>query len=138
MSKTNRYERWAIAALALFAAFRETAGITTIDITRPTVMAGLFLGAMMPFLFSSMAMKAVGRAAQDMINEVRRQFKEIPGLMEGEAQAEYAKCVDISTAAALVMTAVYLIPHSMRGSELSYEALDAGVDASEAVGTADE
>ncbi len=91
----------ALTALALFSAFRTTVGLETIDISEPRVMGGLFLGAMLPFLFSSMAMQAVGRAAQDMITEVRRQFKEIKGLMEGEAEAEYAKCVDISTAAAL-------------------------------------
>ena len=91
----------ALTALALFAAFRETAGVTTIDLTKPTVMAGLFIGGMLPFLFSSMAMKAVGTAAMDMIQEVRRQFREIPGLMEGTGKAEYSKCVDISTAAAI-------------------------------------
>ena len=91
----------ALTALALFAAFRTTAHITVIDLTDPKVMAGLFLGAMLPFLFSAMAMKAVGRAAMDMITEVRRQFREIPGLMEGTAIAEYSKCVDISTAAAI-------------------------------------
>ena len=64
-------------------------------------MGGLFLGAMLPFLFSSMAMRAVGRAAFEMIEEVRRQFKEIPGLMEGKAEAEFATCVDISTRAAI-------------------------------------
>jgi K(+)-stimulated pyrophosphate-energized sodium pump len=91
----------ALTALALFSAFRTTVGLDVIDISRPTVMGGLFLGGMLPFLFSSMAMQAVGRAAQDMIQEVRRQFRDIPGLMEGKAVAEYAKCVDISTAAAL-------------------------------------
>ena len=91
----------ALTALALFAAFRTTANITVIDLTDPKVMAGLFLGAMLPFLFSAMAMKAVGKAAMDMITEVRRQFREIPGLMEGTAVAEYSKCVDISTAAAI-------------------------------------
>ena len=91
----------ALTALALFAAFRTTVGLDTIDVADPKVMSGLFLGAMLPFLFSSMAMKAVGEAAFKMIEEVRRQFKEIPGLMEGKAQAEYAKCVDISTQAAI-------------------------------------
>ena len=93
----------ALTALALFSAFRSQAGISTIDLTNPIVMAGLFVGAMLPFLFSSMAMRAVGAAANDMIVEVRRQFREIPGLMEGTARAEYAKCVDISTSAALRM-----------------------------------
>ncbi|MHB2155411.1 sodium-translocating pyrophosphatase [Calditrichota bacterium GD2] len=91
----------ALTALALFSAFMATAGITTIDVANPYVMAGLFIGAMMPFLFSSFAMRAVGDAAFDMIEEVRRQFKEIPGLMEGKAEADYRKCVDISTAAAI-------------------------------------
>ena len=93
----------ALTALALFAAFRTTVGINSIDVTKPTVMAGLFLGAMMPFLFSSFAMGAVGRAAFAMIEEVRRQFKTIPGLLEGKegVKAEYAKCVDISTGAAI-------------------------------------
>ena len=91
----------ALTALALFSAFRTTANLDSIDLANPTVMGGLFIGAMMPFLFSAMAMKAVGRAAFDMIEEVRRQFREIPGLMEGKAEAEYSKCVDISTAAAI-------------------------------------
>ena len=91
----------ALTSLALFAAFRTTVGLESIDVSEPTVMGGLFLGAMLPFLFSSMAMEAVGRAAGEMIEEVRRQFREIEGLMEGKAEAEYAKCVDISTAAAI-------------------------------------
>jgi K(+)-stimulated pyrophosphate-energized sodium pump len=91
----------ALTALALFAAFRTQAGVDVLDLTKPNVMAGLFIGGMLPFLFSAMAMKAVGEAAKDMVMEVRRQFKEIPGLLEGTAKAEYAKCVDISTAAAL-------------------------------------
>ena len=91
----------ALTALALFAAFRTTVGLEVMDLANPRVMGGLFLGAMMPFLFSSMAMRAVGRAAFEMIEEVRRQFRDIPGLMEGKATAEFAKCVDISTAAAL-------------------------------------
>jgi K(+)-stimulated pyrophosphate-energized sodium pump len=91
----------ALTALALFAAFRTTVGIDTIDVTKPTVMAGLFLGGMMPFFFSSFALGAVGRAAFKMIEEVRRQFREIPGLLEGKAKPQYAKCVDIATKAAI-------------------------------------
>lgn len=91
----------ALTALALFSAFMTTAGITNIDVSNPYVMAGLFIGGMMPFLFSSFALRAVGDAAFDMIKEVRRQFKEIPGLLEGKAEADYRKCVDISTAAAI-------------------------------------
>ena len=91
----------ALTALALFAAFKTTVGLTAIDLSNPMVMGGLFLGAMLPFLFSSMAMQAVGRAAFQMIEEVRRQFRDIPGLMEGKAEADYSKCVDISTAASL-------------------------------------
>jgi len=91
----------ALTALALFAAYVSTVGITTIDVTKPTVMTGLFLGGMLPFLFSSFAMGAVGRAAFAMIAEVRRQFKEIPGLLDGKGRADYARCVDISAAAAI-------------------------------------
>ena len=91
----------AMTALALFGAYMNTAHIDVIDVGQPRVTAGLLIGAMIPFLFSSMAMKAVGRAAKEMIHEVRRQFKQIPGLMEGTGKADYAKCVDISTAAAI-------------------------------------
>ncbi|CAM2008560.1 sodium-translocating pyrophosphatase [Acanthopleuribacter pedis] len=95
----------ALTALSLFAAFRaaiEAKGITlALDITQPDVTIGLFIGGMLPFVFSAMAMKAVGLAANDMIEEVRRQFREIPGLLEGKAEAEYGKCVDISTQAAI-------------------------------------
>jgi K(+)-stimulated pyrophosphate-energized sodium pump len=117
----------ALTALALFAAFMETAGITSIDIANPKVMAGLFLGGMLPFLFSSLAMGAVGRAAMDMIQEVRRQFADIPELKAAlavmrkngekdfdqwteadqktfdaaDGKAEYSKCVEISTAASI-------------------------------------
>ena len=93
----------ALTALALFSAYATKAGLTQIDIMDPTVMVGVFIGGMLPFLFSSMAMKAVGRAAFRMIEEVRRQFREIPGLREGDpnAKPEYARCVDISTQAAL-------------------------------------
>ncbi|PPK87231.1 K(+)-stimulated pyrophosphate-energized sodium pump [Neolewinella xylanilytica] len=116
----------ALTALALFAAFMQTAGITSIDIANPYVMAGLFLGAMLPFLFSAFSMEAVGRAANDMIQEVRRQFLEIPELKAAlevmrraghdetkwspadkatfdaaDGKADYAKCVEISTEASI-------------------------------------
>jgi K(+)-stimulated pyrophosphate-energized sodium pump len=91
----------AMTALALFAAFMQQSGITGIDISQPIVMAGLFIGGMLPFLFSSMAMKAVGDAAMEMIEEVRRQFREIDGLLEGTARPDTARCVDISTQAAI-------------------------------------
>jgi K(+)-stimulated pyrophosphate-energized sodium pump len=117
----------ALTALALFAAFKETAGIDVIDVSTPKVMAGLFIGAMLPFLFSALAMGAVGRAAMAMIQEVRRQFREIPALKkalvildkndgkpsdqwsevereqfeEAIDAAEYGKCVEISTQSAI-------------------------------------
>ncbi len=117
----------ALTALALFAAFMATAGITTIDVANPIVMAGLLIGGMLPFLFSALSMNAVGRAAMDMINEVRRQFADIPELKAAlsvmkkndgkdmkdwskadidtfdaaEGKAEYSKCVDISTKASI-------------------------------------
>jgi K(+)-stimulated pyrophosphate-energized sodium pump len=91
----------ALTALALFAAYRVSSGIEEIDLTSPKVMAGLFIGGMLPFLFSAFAMGAVGRAAFAMIEEVRRQFKEIPGLLEGTGKADYARCVDISTKSAI-------------------------------------
>ena len=91
----------AMTALALFAAFMQTAQISTIDVSAPLVMAGLFIGGMMPYLFSSMAMAAVGEAAMEMIEEVRRQFREIEGLLEGKAAPDTARCVDISTRAAI-------------------------------------
>jgi len=93
----------AMTALALFAAYSQQAGIQAegINILDPRTMSGVFLGAMLPFLFSALAMKAVGSAAMDMIEEVRRQFREIPGLLEGTAKPDTARCVDISTAAAI-------------------------------------
>ena len=91
----------ALTALALFAAYRTQAQLTTLDLLDPIVMAGVFVGAMVPFVFSAMAMRAVGEAAQEMIQEVRRQFREIPGLLDGTAKAEYAHCVEISTNAAI-------------------------------------
>ena len=91
----------ALTALALFAAFVHLAGIDSIDIFKADVLAGLFVGAMIPFIFSSLAIAAVGRAAMDMVKEVRRQFKEIPGIMKGTASPEYEKCVEISTKASI-------------------------------------
>ena len=91
----------ALTALAMFAAYQQLVGLDKIDLLVPTVLVGLFLGSMLPFLFSSFAMNAVGRAAFKMIEEVRRQFREIPGLMEGEAEADFRRCVDISTTAAI-------------------------------------
>jgi len=91
----------ALTSLALFSAYAQAAGLTSISITEPMVVIGLFIGGILSFLFSSMTMQAVGTAAFDMIEEVRRQFREIKGLMEGTAKADYAKCVDISTAAAI-------------------------------------
>ncbi|AGA79946.1 sodium-translocating pyrophosphatase [Echinicola vietnamensis] len=91
----------ALTALALFAAYVGIAGIDSIDIYKADVLAGLFVGAMIPFIFSSLAIAAVGRAAMDMVNEVRRQFKEIPGIMEYKAKPEYDKCVEISTSASI-------------------------------------
>ena len=91
----------ALTALALFAAFMQQANVSDIDVADPVILAGLLLGAMLPYVFSAMAMGAVGRAAGDMIKEVGRQFREIEGLREGTARAEYARCVDISTRAAI-------------------------------------
>ncbi len=91
----------ALTALALFAAFMQQAGVETINVAQPTILAGLLIGAALPYVFSAMAMGAVGRAAAEMISEVGRQFSEIAGLREGTAHADYERCVDISTAAAI-------------------------------------
>ncbi len=95
----------ALTALALFATYNQTLeGLgqkIVIDLANPSVMVGIFIGALMPFLFSALALLAVGHAAENMVNEVRRQFREIPGIMEGKATPEYEKCIDISTRAAI-------------------------------------
>jgi K(+)-stimulated pyrophosphate-energized sodium pump len=91
----------ALTSLALFAAFVGIAKIDAIDIYKAPVLAGLFVGGMIPFIFSSLCIAAVGRAAMDMVNEVRRQFREIPGIMEYKAKPEYEKCVEISTKASI-------------------------------------
>ena len=91
----------ALTALALFAAFVGVAGIDGINIYKADVLACLFVGGMIPFIFSSLAIQAVGKAAMAMVEEVRRQFKEIPGIMEGKGKPEYEKCVAISTEASI-------------------------------------
>ena len=91
----------ALTALAMFSAYQHIVKLESINLLEPIVLVGLLFGSMLPFLFSSFAMDAVGRAAFSMIEEVRRQFKEIPGLMEGTGTADFRRCVDISTAAAI-------------------------------------
>ncbi len=91
----------ALTSLALFAAFVGIAGIDKIDIYKANVLAGLFVGGMIPFIFSALCIQAVGKAAMDMVEEVRRQFRDIPGIMEYKAKPEYDKCVAISTKASL-------------------------------------
>ena len=91
----------ALTALALFSAYAHVVNLKAIDLLNPVTLIGLFVGATLPFVFGAMTMESVGKAAYQMIEEVRRQFHEIPGLLEGKAKADYQKCVDISTAAAL-------------------------------------
>lgn len=91
----------ALTALALFASYSHAVGIELINLIDAKVIIGLFIGGMLPYLFGSVTMEAVGKAAYQMIEEVRRQFRSIPGLMEGKAVPDYTKCVDISTASAL-------------------------------------
>ncbi len=91
----------ALTSLALFSAYSKAVGLTVIDILNYKVVIGIFIGAACPYLFASLTIQAVGKAAFSMIEEVRRQFREIKGLMEGKAKADYHRCVDISTASAL-------------------------------------
>jgi len=91
----------ALTALALFASYSTAIELTTINILNPKVVVGLFIGGMLPFIFSALTMESVGKAAFQMIEEVRRQFKTMPGIMEGTTKPDYATCVDISTTAAL-------------------------------------
>ncbi len=95
----------ALTALALFATFNQTivnlGKSIVMNLSNPSVVAGIFIGALMPFLFSALALMAVGKAAENMVNEVRRQFREIKGLLEGKATPDYERCVDISTRAAI-------------------------------------
>jgi len=91
----------ALTALALFASYTQVTGLSVINITNPAVIVGLFIGGMLPFLFSALTMRAVGEAAQHIVTEVRRQFREIKGIMKGKGKPDYMRCVDISTKAAL-------------------------------------
>ncbi|MDU1442577.1 MAG: sodium-translocating pyrophosphatase [Clostridium cochlearium] len=91
----------ALTALSLFASYAQATNLENIDILNTVTLVGLFIGAMLPFLFGALTMESVGKAANEMIEEVRRQFKTIPGIMEGKATPDYKKCVDISTAAAI-------------------------------------
>ena len=91
----------ALTALALFVSYATVAQISIVSLLDPIVIVGLFIGAMLPFLFSAMTMNSVGKAANQMIEEVRRQFREDKGIMEGTSKPDYARCVDISTGAAL-------------------------------------
>ncbi len=117
----------ALTSLALFAAFVGIAGINSIDIYKANVLAGLFVGGMIPYIFSSLAIAAVGRAAMDMVQEVRRQFREIPGIMEYKAKPEYEKCIEISTKASiremLLPGAIALIVPVLVGFTLGPEVL---------------
>ena len=119
----------ALTALALFTAYSQTVGLEKIDLTHANTVIGLLIGAGMPFLFSALTMEAVGKAAFKIVEEVRRQFREIPGLLEGKAKPDTAKCVDIATAGALkemilpgvlaiivpVLTGIILGPEALGG-----------------------
>lgn len=91
----------ALTAMSLFVSYNAAVGLTAIDISKPEVIMGMFIGGMLPFLFAALTMNAVGKSANEMIIEVRRQFKEIPGILEGTGTPDYKTCVDISTQAAL-------------------------------------
>ena len=99
----------ALTALALFSAYAHVVNLQNIDLLDPVTLVGLFIGATLPFVFGAMTMESVGKAATLMVEEVRRQFREIPGLLEGTGKADYRKCVDISTAAALHVTVVHML-----------------------------
>lgn len=117
----------ALTALALFAAYVTFTGIDGINIFKADVLAALFVGGMIPVVFSALAMQSVGKAAMDMVNEVRRQFREIPGIMDGTGKPEYGKCVDISTKAALremmLPGAITIITPIILGFAMGAEAL---------------
>ncbi|MFY8136920.1 MAG: sodium-translocating pyrophosphatase [Flavobacteriales bacterium] len=119
----------ALTALALFAAYVTFTGINGINIFKADVLSALFIGGMIPVVFSALAMKSVGKAAMDMVMEVRRQFREIPGIMEGTGKPEYGKCVEISTKAALremmLPGAITIISPIIIGVVMGAEALGA-------------
>jgi len=119
----------ALTALALFAAYVTFTGIDGINIFKADVLAALFIGGMIPVVFSALAMQSVGKAAMDMVNEVRRQFRDIPGILEGTGKPEYGKCVDISTKAALremmLPGAITIITPIIVGFVMGAEALGA-------------
>jgi K(+)-stimulated pyrophosphate-energized sodium pump len=119
----------ALTALALFAAYVTFTGIDGINIFKADVLAALFIGGMIPVIFSALAMQSVGKAAMDMVNEVRRQFREIPGILEGTGKPEYGKCVEISTKAALremmLPGAITIISPVIIGFVMGAEALGA-------------
>jgi K(+)-stimulated pyrophosphate-energized sodium pump len=119
----------ALTALALFAAYVTFTGIDGINIFKADVLAALFIGGMIPVIFSALAMQSVGKAAMDMVNEVRRQFREIPGILEGTGKPEYGKCVEISTKAALremmLPGAITIISPIIVGFVMGAEALGA-------------
>ena len=91
----------ALTALALFASYAQAVGLNSIDLLTPVTLIGILIGGMLPFLFGALTMESVGKAANEMVEEVRRQFREIPGIMEEKAKPDYARCVEISTASAL-------------------------------------
>lgn len=91
----------ALTALALVTAYAEVVGLKSVDLLQPMTVIGLLIGGMLPFFFCAMTMGAVGRAAEQMVEEIRRQFRENPGLLEGKGVADYVRCIDISTAAAI-------------------------------------
>lgn len=117
----------ALTALALFASYTQVTGLTSIDVMKVTVIIGVFLGAVLPFVFSAMTMKAVGRAAIKMVKEVRRQFETIPGILKGKAKPDYKRCVSISTQGALkemiVPSIIAVIAPIVVGLMLGAEAL---------------
>jgi len=116
-----------LTSLVLLFTYVYGAGLTSIDLTKVPVIAGVFIGGMLPFLFSALAIRAVGKASSQMVEEVRRQFKEIPGLLEGKAKPDYSTCVDISTKNALkemvAPTFVSIITPIVAGFALGVEAL---------------